>query len=827
MSQFSNCLKVKLKAGIADKQRAKAALEQFDIIEAAALQRMSPEEAARFAADEVVKQVKRANFEKRRYVALTAQVQDRIKFDLNNYRDGRGEKNLAKAAEALFSRDSYATYSALEIRQDTIRGQAHAGMSEILANFRRTLTGGVRDKAGLENIVREIFGQNSGDKAAKELADSWGQVAETLRQRFNRAGGRIPKRSDWGMPQTHDTLKVRKVSYEQWRTFVAPKLNTAKMIDELTGAPITPERLEISLRNVYEAISTDGGNRLTPSGRSSGTSTAARHLDHRWLVFRDAENWLDYNAEFGQTDPFSAMMGHIDIMSRDISMMEILGPNPNATKNWLEDVIIKSAKLKDAKSGGGKALNQASKSIHKINAMYRLVTGETTMPVDGVVANIMAGARQFLISMQLGGAFLSALSDIGFGMITSRYNGLKTFGALKRTLKLFNPKNIEDQKLAVRLGLIAENWSGRALAQARYTGDVAFGQIGSRISDGVLRASLLSSWTQAGRHAFGMEFLGTLADLSGKKFGQLPEAISDSLKRHAINSGDWDAIRSAKLLDEQGVKFLDPAMIRKLDGLVPGRAENLSTKVMEMIRTETEAAVPSTNLRGRVALFGDSRPGTIGGEILRSFAMYKSFSATLYYTHIRRLLDEKTLARKGSYAAQLLIATTAFGALAMQAKQIAAGKDPRPMNNKEFIGAALLQGGGLGIFGDFLSASENRFGGGISSTIAGPVSGLGQDILSLTAGNALEAARGEDLNFGRDSVNFLKRYTPGGSMWYLSLGFQRLIESQIQTNVDPKARRAFRAKEKKLKKDFDQRYWWRPGKGLPDRGPDLSNIAEN
>jgi len=827
VSQFSNCLKVKIKGGIADKQRAKEALDQFDIIEAAALQRMSPEEAARFAADEVVKQVKRANFEKRRYVALTAQVQNRIKFDLNNYRDARGEKNLAKAAEALFSRDNYATYSALEVRQDIIRGQAHSGMSEILANFRRTLTGGVRDKAGLENIVREIFGQNSGDKAANELANSWSEVAEVLRQRFNRAGGRIPKRADWGMPQTHDTLKVRKVSYEQWRTFVEPKLNRLKMIDELTGQPITPERLETSLRGVYESIATDGGNRLTPSGRASGTSVAARHLDHRWLVFRTADEWLEYNQEFGQTDPYSAMMGHIDLMSRDIAMMEVLGPNPNATKNWIEDTITKSAKIKDAKIGGDKALNQASKSIHKINAMYRLVTGETTSPVDGVVANTMAGTRQILVAAQLGGAALSAISDIGFGMITSRFNGLNTFRTLGRTLKLFNPKNIDDQKLAVRLSLIAENWSGRALAQARYTGDVAFGEIGSRLADGVLRASLLSSWTQAGRHAFGLEFLATLAEQSGKALDELPEALSDTMKRYGIRADKWNKIRKSKLLDEQGVEFLDPAMIRQLEDLVPGEAENLATNVMEMIRSETEFAVPSTSLRGRVALLGDSRPGTIGGEILRSFAMYKSFSATLYYTHIRRLLDEKTLGRKGSYAAQLLIATTGFGALAMQAKQMAAGKDPRPMNNKEFIGAALLQGGGLGIFGDFLKSSENRFGGGISSTIAGPVSGLGQDILSLTAGNALEAARGEDLNFGRDSVNFLKRYTPGGSMWYLSLGFQRLIESQIQANVDPKAQRAFRAKEKKLKKDFDQRYWWRPGKGLPDRGPDLTNIAEN
>ena len=826
MSKFSTCMRAKIKAGLANKNRANAALKEFDELEAVALQRMGPEEAARFAADEVVKQIKKANFEKRRFISLTAQVQDRILFDLNAYKDAKGQKNIAKAAEALFSRDSFATYSNIEIRHDIVRGEAHAQMSELLANFRRTITGGVRDKAGMDNIVREIFGQNTGDSAAKELGQAWSQSAETLRQRFNRSGGRIPKREDWGMPQTHDTMKVRKSSYDEWRTFVEPKLNRQKMIDEMTGKPISPERLETSLRAVYETIITDGGNRLTPSARSTGTSVAARHLDHRWLVFRNADDWMEYNQAFGQTDAYSTMMGHIDVMSRDISLMEILGPNPNATKNWLEDVIVKNAKLKDAKTGGGGALNQAQKSIHQINAMYRLLTGETTMPVDSIVAHTMAGTRQILVAAQLGGATLSAISDIGFGAVTARYNGLNAWGPLKRTLGLFRPKDLTDQKLAVRLGLIAENWSGRALAQARYTGDQAFGEIGSRLSDTVLRASLLSSWTQAGRHAFGLEFLGTLADNVAKNIDELPDALSKTMKRYNINGAKWDKIRKARLLNERGVEFLDPAMIRQLEGLIPGEADRLATNVMEMIRSETEFAVPSTSLRGRVALVGDSRPGTIGGEILRSFAMYKSFAATLYYTHIRRAIDEETLGKKGIYAAQLLIAATGFGALAMQAKQIAAGKDPRPMNNKEFIGAAMLQGGGLGIFGDFLRSSENRFGGGISSTIAGPVSGLGQDILALTAGNVLEAARGEDLNLGRDSVNFLKRYTPGGSLWYMSLGFNRLIADQLQKGVDPKARRAFRAKERKLKRDQGQQYWWRPGQVAPQRLPDLTNIVE-
>jgi hypothetical protein len=72
------------------------------------------------------------------------------------------------------------------------------------------------------------------------------------------------------------------------------------------------------------------------------------------------------------------------------------------------------------------------------------------------------------------------------------------------------------------------------------------------------------------------------------------------------------------------------------------------------------------------------------------------------------------------YALGFFAATTIGGALALELKEIAKGKDPRPiprakdpaLEHAEFWGAAMLQGGGWGIFGDFLGSTENRFGGG-------------------------------------------------------------------------------------------------------------------
>ena len=49
------------------------------------------------------------------------------------------------------------------------------------------------------------------------------------------------------------------------------------------------QKLEIALRDVYETISTDGMNKVTPGGANLSKSLANRRQDHRFLVFKDAE----------------------------------------------------------------------------------------------------------------------------------------------------------------------------------------------------------------------------------------------------------------------------------------------------------------------------------------------------------------------------------------------------------------------------------------------------------------------------------------------------------------------------------------------------------
>lgn len=145
------------------------------------------------------------------------------------------------------------------------------------------------------------------------------------------------------------------------------------------------------------------------------------------------------------------------------------------------------------------------------------------------------------------------------------------------------------------------------------------------------------------------------------------------------------------------------------------------------------------------------------------------------------------------------------------------------MDRKEFWGRALFQGGGLGIFGDFLVSSQSRTGGGVAETLAGPTAGTAAALLAMGFGNAGELIRGEKTNAGREGVRLLNSIVPGSSLWYVSLAYRRVLLDELQRQVDPEAQAAFSRAAQKQRKDYGNEFWWRPGDNSPGRTPDLGS----
>lgn len=764
----------------------------------------------------------------RKKAKLAIKITKKVDYALRNHKNARGEHDIAEGARMLFEHFGEAQFDDVAGRQKAIIGMAHAKMADMMQHFRRGRIAGDKGRwnaAQLDNVAREAFGEATGDAQAKEFARIWETVHEELRQRFNAAGGAIGKLERWGLPQSHDAQALRQRGLKAWKDDITPMLDVSRMKHPLTGDSVDPAELSGVLDDIWQNVVTEGWHERQPSMMTFGRGALAnQRAEHRFLVFKDADTWLSYQRDYGRGgDVFGSMMGHINMLAKDIAAMEILGPNPNGMVNWVKQAVIKNGTMKQngmksfSSAEPARAMDQAKAAEKQIDRLWGSIRGELNTPVNTRVSSTFAGVRSLITASVMGSAALSSVSDIGTSMIARRFAGIDAAGAFTDIVKAFGSGT---EKEAVAAGLILDSAAHVFHTQARYVGTMDGPGWAGFIADRVLALSGLTAWTQAGKHAFGLAFMHEAANQVGKSFDQLPDAFRNTFKRHGILPADWDKIRAAKLYDMGGTKILRPTDL--------GNTELIS-RYLAMIQRETQFAIPEGGHRSRVALLNQNQPGTLWGEVMRSASMFKSFGAVFVILHglrIHNLIAGHQAMKGAAYAGSLLVSTTLFGALAMQLKATANGRDPRDMTDSKFWGAAMLQGGGLGIYGDFMFANVNRMGGGFLTTLGGPVLGRINDAWELTAGNLVQLASGEKAHFGRELVKFARGNVPGSNIWYIKAAWERTVMDQLQFLADPEAAKAFKRAKQRYKKDYGQEFWWTPGSVLPDRAPDMSAMIK-
>lgn len=775
----------------------------------------SPESAARLAAEAGMDRAARDLRLRKYQAALQA-----IKNAENTRRVLDYQHGPTLGVRTLLARDSRgkAQWSNIDIHTREVLGQAHAIMAEGLSVLRTRWFGLHRDKKMLNNVVDEVFGQSTGDPRAQAFARAWSQAAETLRLRFNRAGGAIPKLTDWGLPQSHDPVLVGRVSRSEWVDFVKDHIDLERMIDVETGRPFTPDSIDVTLQGVYETIRTNGLSDMTP-GVGAGKKLANRRQESRFLVFKDADAWKAYQERFGNANHFATMMDHLKGMARDISLMEVMGPNPAASFRMLQDV---ARKIEDRPLA-----RQANEAV------FRIVNGTGDSNRSPFVAHLFGAIRNWNVARLLGAASLSAISDIGFMTTTARWNGLSATGVLRQYARQLAPGNEADRILATRIGITALSWAEAYSNAARFTetggtGSTTMGKIshaGAMLGEVTMRASGLNAMTDAGRRAFALEWSANLAENFNRSFDQIDGNFGRSLRERGMTAEEWDLIRTTPTAEAHGARFFVIDELMNRQDLTLSQRQALAARVQGIINEEILFAVPEPDALARVlTTAGGQQRGTFTGEIARNVMQFKSFPLAVMSLHMQRALAARELRggmHAAAYAAHAIIATTVLGMVALQAKRIARGQDARDMEDSATWAAAFAQGGGAGIYGDFLFNDANRFGKGLVGTMAGPTADMIDDVNKLTLGNIQQLIQGEDPNIAADLVRFGTRYMPGGSIWYARLVLEREVFDQLQLWADPQAARARMVRNERRLRQEGSGYWWRPGQRLPDRAPDL------
>lgn len=332
-----------------------------------------------------------------------------------------------------------------------------------------------------------------------------------------------------------------------------------------------------------------------------------------------------------------------------------------------------------------------------------------------------------------------------------------------------------------------------------------------------MRAQGLAHHTQILRNAFGMELQAHWHDIAGKGFNALDGVDRRLLERYGIDAKDWDVLRQQK---RDG--FLDPA---KLATEGKGAEREAALKMIGAIAVEQRIAVPEANAVTRAFWMGQTRPGTVTGEFMRSALQYKGFAMSAGLMHgwrmIESLSDKEGQMFRGQYMASLVIQATVMGAIALQLKNIASGKDPEPMfdkDNKFFWAKAMAQGGAGGIIGDQIKAVFATKSTGDAARLLSPTGALALDLGAFFGGNVSQSLAGEQSNVGREAVNLARKYVP--ETFYMRLAIDRIVWDTLQKWVDPDSANAFARIQERARKEQDTEYYWRPGSKDP-RTPDL------
>ncbi len=810
MSRIEKCLGDAVDAGRLSRDQAEDLLRRFRREERQFAKTMGQTQAEAEAAAKVAAELAAEAAERKRQTALQILRLEDLKTKAESHPEG-----MVAGVAALMGRDVHdaASYGSVESRMVAIEKTLFAMWISGVEQFRSKMAGLRRNSLGLERLVRELYGENVGDDMSRAAAAQWREMTDYAVGRFNAAGGTLRRKEAWRLPQVWQREKIAGAGQQQFREYMMDALEQGRVTirDFETGDPVDRAKAVEIISEAYDRIRTNGLSELMP-GRHGATKLANSRSDPRVFEWTSADAWLDFNDRFGvgREGIMDLLTGHVRSIGRDIALLEAFGPNPEASARYMIDLARQWAGREGRSGLGGLGPGPAAKWLE---AIWDQTTGKAHTPVSENVATFMRGLRGWATATKLGSALLSSVTDFATLRQTAKFNGLDTVKALGFYTRTLNPASEADRRLATKLGLTAETGLRTMHAASRHTLDVVGHELPSRIADTVLRASFLSTHTDAARQAFGMAFYSELADVADTAFTKLPEIFQQRMRRYGITPDDWNLIRTGDSLEQDGVRFLWPEALARQGG---ARAE-AATKLMSMVLEETAFAVPTPGAVERAAILGSSRPGTISGEMLRTFGQFKTFSVAMVLTHGMRGLRQAKGGDYGQYLASIVLSMTVMGAWALQMKEIAKGREPRDMADSRFWGAAFVQGGGAGIFGDFLYAGLSRERRGLVETfLGGPSYGVLEDAWRLSAGNLMAEATGEDADWGRDFVRFLRYNTPGSSIWYARLALDRMLFDQLQTQLDPDYRASFRRLEQRYRREFDQEFYWEPGEALPN-----------
>jgi hypothetical protein len=803
-----------------------------------------PSTAAAQAGMEVAETLRAAAAIERR----NALINRRVRIEALDYLTTTWGDNLAEGVLSMLYGSSFA--------REGSRASVNAAQS---ANFRRYMGGvfGELEAAGLFDVLkrgeldRDVFVamRSINDPVAlRQLPEQAVAIAKILtkwqevsRIEANRAGAWIGKVDDYGLRQTHNSDRLMRAGEAKWKADILPKLDLPRMFPD--GAP---KDLGAWLHETFLNIVTGVRDADPSAGKMAafkGPGNLAKKMSReRVLHFRSADDAFKYNVDYGMGNIRESFVTGMHQAAESTGLMQVLGTNPEYNLRAVVDAV--RSRLSRSDPAALKKFDDATRSGKRIDNAYLEVSGQTRRAASARLAAIGQGVRVWNTLTGLGGAVVSAVTDVPIRASLLRYQGQSYLQQLGKGLlgpltRLADGLDSADRKAVLSAaGYFNEVAMGNLAA--RFSPDDTIPGAMNRATNTFFKWNLLAQWTDSMRRSTleaMSHYWGSIAD---KPWGKLSDRNQMALSRFRISEKEWGVI-SKGIAEADGRKFMTPQAVRELepDAFRPLAADRIreakasaakagkpeqadasirkilddtraqmADRLQQFYADDLDSAVISPDARTQAFIRQGQQAGTPIGEALRMFWQFKSFGIAIMQRAFLRELrgyGPKSSISQAKGVALLMLGSLGFGYMAMTLKDLLKGKTPRPLDNPKTWTAAMAQGGGMGIYGDFLFGEASRLGGGFLETLGGPTVGKAADLKRL-----FDAAKfSEDV--GAQGLRFVVSNTPGNNLFYSRMALDYLFLYELQEAMNPGY---LRRMERRAEEERGQEWWLRPSEAV-------------
>jgi hypothetical protein len=651
---------------------------------------------------------------------------------------------------------------------------------------------------------------------AKNAYKAITEYSEKIRERKNSGGAFIGQRADHLGGRTHDMKRIRLATEEVWTRDFFEFIDLEKTfgkteVDSEIKAYVSElyKRFASGKHHLADEVSDESGFRVS-------TSNLARKISQRRsLHFKDAESALKYDEAYGQGNLWERLINNIQRDAREVALLEKLGPNPRAT---IEAVIKRIEKRAFEQ---GTSVDNAQ--LNKMRNVFDAVTGLNDIPESITMAEIGAGFRALESMSKLGAVVPAAFSDMGFGASTlARRTDMNFFGALiKQLTSVFGRMPKDDAEKVFKLfGGYSEVITGQAYY--RMTGSEGMPGTLSRMQERFFRWNLLQWWTMRNKKALITTFVEELASHRGKSFDALPANTQRNLAAYSIFPEEWEIMRLGETqLEGSDRHYITRETIasipdEKLDAVIALREgqlaiddnirqeyrDQLTSKLMAMASDIMDEGIVTPGAKERRMITFGQQKGTPLGEFIRMAGQFKAFPVTVITKQILPQYYTSGGGARGIMALMPMIVTsTALGYISGATKDLLKGREPKDPRDGRVMVDAMVRGGGLGLFGDFMFQEYSKYGRSFQETLLGPGIGTISDFAALAHKSATLNADAQDY------FRFIKNVTPGQNLFYTEAAVNYLFYYNMMEALEPGF---LRKMERKRMKEYEQDYWLSP-----------------